>query len=324
MPHKIIAKKALSFILRFGLVAFCLVYVLWGLDWGQFALALKSFGLTALLVSMLYSFVPYVPLAIRFNCLTNSAAGFLNSLKASVFCLGINNMFPAKLGEVAKAFYLRRKTGIPLGQGLGLIFWERFADLNCLLLLGLFTAASMGSNIALAPLIAVVGALWAGVLLIRFAPQSAQFFMRFVPGQRLKSLFTDIIQQLQERKSPAFFLKLSSLSLLFWIANMSVSFMIIFWVAQVDITYAQGLTVFVVATLGFATPSSPGALGVVEAAFVLAMSWFGVDKPQALAVALLFRIATFIPPTLAALYVMMQSGLNVKSIRCTQEEEAGQ
>jgi len=320
----VLAKKLLGFVLRFGLVGLCLVYVLWGMDWGQFGQALQKFGPWALLGTLAYSFVPYIPLALRFSFLTRGVAGFTTSLKACVFCLGINNMFPAKLGEVAKAFYLRRKTGINLGHGLGLIFWERFADLNCLLLLGLITAAFMNSPMALAPLAVVVGGLWACVLLIRHVPRSRDLFLKLVPGARLKTLTSEIFLQLQERKPASFVLGLGGYSALFWIGNVSVNFLVIFWVAQLDISYAQALTVFVVATLGFATPSSPGALGVVEAAFVLSLSWFGVGKPQALAVALLFRVATFIPPTLAALYVLAESGLSVKNMREHNEQEPGE
>lgn len=318
-----IPKKLLTFFLRFGLVGLCLLYVLWGMDWGQFGQALKKFGPLALIGTLAYSFVSYIPLALRFNFLTKGVAGFLTALKASVFCLGINNMFPAKLGEVAKAFYLRRKTGIPLGHGLGLIFWERFADLNCLLLLGLVTAAFMNSPMALAPLVVVVGCLWIGVLLIRHVPRAGDVFLKLVPGGRLKSLCSEVMLQLKEKKPLSFLLGLSGYSALFWAGNVSVNFLVIYWVAHLDITYAQALTVFVVATLGFATPSSPGALGVVEAAFVLSLSWFGVGKPQALAVALMFRIATFIPPTLAALYVLAESGLSMKGIRERNEQEMG-
>lgn len=321
MPLKKYTKKLLSFFIRFGLVGFCMLYVIWGMDWGQFTVALRTFGLWALLITLAYSFVPYLPLAVRFNFLTNNEAGFMTSLKASVFCLGINNMFPAKIGEVAKAFYLRRKTCIPLGRGLGLIFWERFADLNCLLAMGLFTAASMGSSVALVPLAIVVGGLWGCVFLIRYVPRSRDFFLKLVPGQKLKVLCADVFAQLQVKRTPGFYFGLSGYSALFWLGNVSVNFLVVFWVAQLDITYAQALTVFVVATLGFATPSSPGALGVVEAAFVLSLGWFGVDKPHALAVALLFRVATFIPPTLAALYVLAESGMSMKGIKKQSEEE---
>ncbi len=314
-------KKILSLFLRFGLVGLCMLYVLWGLDWGQFLDALKTFGPLALVLSLCWSFAPYVPLAMRFNWLTKGEAGFLTALKASVFCLGINNIFPAKLGEVAKAFYLRRKTGVSLGQGLGLIFWERFADLNSLLLLGILTAAFMRSLEFLAPLALVVGVLWAGVILLKISHKSRELLLRFVPGQRLKLLATEVMQQLHEPKGAGFYVALTGYSAVFWVMSVSVSFLVVLWVAQVNITIPQALTVFVMATLGFAAPSSPGALGVVEAAFVLSLGWFGVGKGQALAVALLFRVISFIPPTMAALYVLAESGLSMKGIREQSEEE---
>jgi len=307
--------KIIKLLLRVLLIGACLVYAFWGVDWVQFGVALKGFGLLSLVVSFLYSFVTYIPLALRFRYLTGNAIGFWVSLKASIFCLGVNNMLPAKLGEVAKVFYLRRKSEISLGQGLGMVFWERFADLNCLLGMGVVSAVALKSTMALIPLVTVVGGLWVFVLLFRFFPATATWAVKLVPTEQLRLLCSEVIHQLQARMRPGFFSILSGWTLLFWLGNLSVSLLVLLWVGHLDLPFTHALSVFVFVTLGFAMPSSPGGLGVVEAAFVLSLGLFGVPKAEALALALFFRFISYVPPTLGALYVMTESGLSFKNIR---------
>ncbi len=314
--------KLLKNVLQIVLVAGCFVYVFWDIDFSKFLISFKEFGIIPILGALIYSGLPYLVLGQRFNFLTHYTAGFLTALKASVFCLGINNIFPAKLGEVAKAFYLRRKTGISIGKGLGMVFWERFADLNVLLFLGIVSALLMKVTTALVPLAVVVGAIWCFIILFRFYPALADFCLKFVPGQRLKLLFSEVLQQLQGRMSKGFFFWLTAYSILFWLANLTVSAVVLYWVGQLDLTFPQMLTVFVVVTLGFAAPSGPGAIGVVEAAFKFTLATlFKVPVEQALAIALVFRFISFVPPTLAALYVLAESGLSMKGIRERNEEE---
>ncbi len=308
--------------LQIALVAGCFVYVFWGIDLSKFLVSFKQFGIFTILGALVFSIVPYLILGVRFNFLTDYKAGFLNALKASVFCLGINNIFPAKLGEVAKVFYLRRKTGISIGKGLGMVFWERFADLNMLLILGIISALLMKVTTALVPLAIVVGGIWCFIILLKLFPKAADFVSKLIPSERLKLLFNEVMQQLHGRMSKGFFFWLTGYSILFWLGNLAVSVVVLAWVGQLHLSFPQMLTVFVVVTLGFAAPSGPGAIGVVEAAFKFTLATlFKVPVEQALAIALVFRFISFVPPTLAALYVLAESGLSMKGIREQKEEE---
>jgi uncharacterized membrane protein YbhN (UPF0104 family) len=53
-------------------------------------------------------------------------------------------------------------------------------------------------------------------------------------------------------------------------------------------------------------PSTPGAIGVYEASTVLALSWFGIEKEQALGIALFNHALQFIPTTLLGLAVFIK------------------
>ncbi len=313
-------RKAAGIILKWGLVLGCMVYVFWDIEWGEFWESFKTIGVWPILGALAYSLVQYIPVAFRLNFLTRFRAGFLTSLKASVFCLGINNILPAKLGEVAKAFYLRKKSNIQLGEGLGLIFWERLFDLNMLLVLGVLAALMLGQAKVVLPLALVVGALWGFVIVLRMAPKTKDLILKILPGEKVKLLARDAMAQVLEQGKPRFFGVLGLYSLVAWIGFYSMYYVVLQLVGGLDLTPAQVLAVFVGATFGMAMPSTPSAVGPFEAAFVFALGLFDVAKGPALALAITMRICIFVPPVLAALYVMAQSGMSLKGIRQHGEE----
>ena len=82
----------------------------------------------------------------------------------------------------------------------------------------------------------------------------------------------------------------------------------------------QALAVFILSALGMAMPSTPGAVGVFEAAIVFGLNHlFNVDKELALAIGLLIHMMQYIPTTAAGLVVLARSGLSLKSIRQSDE-----
>jgi uncharacterized protein (TIRG00374 family) len=58
---------------------------------------------------------------------------------------------------------------------------------------------------------------------------------------------------------------------------------------------------FAVARLAGAIPITPGSLGTFDAAFISLMTTFGARSSQALTVDLLWRIATYLAPTLCGI-----------------------
>jgi len=70
----------------------------------------------------------------------------------------------------------------------------------------------------------------------------------------------------------------------------------------VHLPLATWFVVVLVARLAGLLPSTPGQFGVVEAGVVLALAALGVNRNEALAVALLYHLAHFVPITLVGLW----------------------
>jgi len=223
---------------------------------------------------------------------------FRDCVKAELLCLGANNIFPAKAGEVIKAAYISRKNTIPFAAALGIVFWERFFDVNMLLLIGVWTAWTLSIDSGLLTGILVLAAIWIALLIAKKYPA---FFPALFSKIKAKKL-NDFIATLQEEVNSNMTLKslswLAASTALVWTFYAAGGIFSYKYVAELNVTITQGLCIFAISSLGMLLPSTPGAIGVYEASTVLALSWFGIEKEQALGIALFNHALQFIPTTL--------------------------
>lgn len=75
--------------------------------------------------------------------------------------------------------------------------------------------------------------------------------------------------------------------------------------AHLDLPFAASWAVLAFLGLGVSLPSSPGFVGVVQAAGVLALALFGVPRTEALSFSLLLHASQFFPVTLVGLAFLL-------------------
>jgi len=313
-------KKTLSLVLRVILVAGCLVYAFWGIDFRELGLTFTRFSIPAILVTVLVSLVGYWAMAVRMNFLSGYRFGNWVGLKAFLLSMAVNNVAPAKLGEVAKAFYLRKESGFSLSQTLSMVFWERFFDLNAILAMGLAVAFHFRLKMAFFPLAVGVGGIWLCLLVIRVWPAKAERLIALIPFERAREFILEVKLQLVHQVTLRYLVILGCYTAVVWIFYAVPTFMTILWVAGLKLTMGQTLAVFIISSLGMAMPSSPGAVGVFEAAVIFGLGLFKVDKELALAIGLLIHMMQYIPTTVSGLLVLAKSGLSLKSLKHREAE----
>ncbi|MFZ5428039.1 MAG: lysylphosphatidylglycerol synthase transmembrane domain-containing protein [Thermodesulfobacteriota bacterium] len=318
-----ITKKTLSLALRAGLVCACLTYAFWGINFGELWKAFGRFDAFAILVTTVLSFVGYGAMAVRMNFLSGYTCGNKVGMKAFLLSMAVNNVVPAKLGELAKAFYLRKECGYSLSQSISMVFWERFFDLNAILGMGLLVAFHFKLKMAFVPLAVGVGTIWACLFFVRKWPEKAERLVAFVPFARLREFIMEVKLQLVHSVTLRYLIVLGFYTVLVWLLYAIPTFLTIYWVAGLKLTMGQTLAVFILSALGMAMPSSPGAVGVFEAAVIFGLGLFKVDKELALAIGLLIHMMQYIPTTITGLMVLAKSGLSLKTIRRSDEELEG-
>ncbi|MDX1592676.1 MAG: lysylphosphatidylglycerol synthase transmembrane domain-containing protein [Gammaproteobacteria bacterium] len=308
-------RRWLGRLLRILLVAVCIAYAVWNVD--PTALARTLGGIDPLRVTLvtLFTGLGYIALAFRLRHLSHHRLPLGTGLAASLVALGVNNLLPAKLGEVAKALYLRERGAMPFSESVVIVGWERFFDLNVLVLMALAGASSYLDPSLLAPAVVALLVAWGmawGV--IRFATPVRSAIAR-LPSSRLRAFLHDVHAHLDTRMVRGTLLGTAVLSVVVWLLYAGGFWLVLAWIFELRLTTAEILVVFVVAASGMALPSSPGALGVYEAAIVLALGWFGVAREQALAAALVMHAIQYLPTTLLALGVLARSRIRLDRLR---------
>jgi uncharacterized membrane protein YbhN (UPF0104 family) len=308
-------RHVLSLAARFGLAAACLGYALWGVDFSRLWQVLAELRVRDMLLYALAVLASTVLPGLRLRFLTGNHITPATGLQACLLGLGVNNVLPARLGEMAKAMYLRREASLSLGQALEAVFWERFFDLSALLCLGVAVAALLGQSLILYPLLALVGGGWAFLGLLRLRPGAAHACLKLVPGERLRLFAGEMLGLLEARLRADFLLRLAGWTALTWVGFVGTCGLGLCLLAGFPFDATLVLTVFAVITLGFALPAAPGGMGVYEASAVLALGWFGVDRERAFAVGLALHMLQYLPVTLAGLWVLAASGLSLADLR---------
>ncbi|GFK95859.1 hypothetical protein NNJEOMEG_03732 [Fundidesulfovibrio magnetotacticus] len=314
-----LVKKTVSLALRVGLVGACLVYAFWGVNFRELGGAFARFDATALVVSTLFSFLGWGAMALRMHFLSGYTCGNWVGLKAFVLSMAVNNVVPAKLGELAKAFYLRKECGYSLSQSISMVFWERFFDLNAILAMGLVVAFHFKLKMAFFPLAVGVGSIWACLFFVRKWPEKAEKIIALVPVARLREFIYEVKLQLVHGVTLRYLIGLGFYTALVWALYAIPTFMVISWVAGLQLTMGQILAVFILSALGMAMPSSPGSVGVFEAAVIFGLGLFKVDKELALAIGLVIHMMQYIPTTVTGLMVLAKSGLSLRNLRRSGE-----
>jgi len=239
---------------------------------------------------------------------------------AEVLLIGqmLNIVVPARVGEVARIFFVGRLQGRSRARTLGTIAVEKWLDIVMLLLLLLLVPAFISlppwfrdSRGALA---AFVIAFFAAALLISYGKDwlltLVQLLSHFLPESwrgRVHRAADLALGSLDVLRSPWVGLQLQGWSLIIWSLSILVNY-VIFLALGLSLPFAAALFLLAVLQVGVAVPSAPGKLGVFHYLCILALGVFGLEKGAALGYAVLLYFVVFGPPSLlGALFLWWES-----------------
>ncbi|HUR84632.1 MAG TPA: lysylphosphatidylglycerol synthase transmembrane domain-containing protein [Solirubrobacteraceae bacterium] len=217
-----------------------------------------------------------------------------------------NNILPARAGEAARIIALHAKAGTPRAETIGTVVIERVFDLLALLVL-LFASYPLLPEISwlkAAALFGVAVVLVAGTLvsvLVRYEERAVRRLLsplRRLPGadvgERVEFAAVNATRGLLALRDPRVALRGMALTIASW-AALGVSFWILTLAFDLGLPLVAGMLVVVAINLSLVLPSSPAALGVFEAATVVALRAFDVPQADALSYALVLHLLNFVP-----------------------------
>lgn len=216
-----------------------------------------------------------------------------------------NAILPARAGEAAKTVALNRSAGTPVAEAIGTILIERVYDvLSLVLLLFLMVPALpavswlQAAGIVAAALLAVL--VLVSVILLRYGERPICALMRplervrFIPREFIERAPQQFVHGLAGLLRPRVALAGFAWTTGSWVV-LGVSYWLVMVAFDLHLSPLAGLLVVIGIGLAMVLPSSPGALGVFEAATVIVLKAYGVDNSVAFSYALLLHALNIIP-----------------------------
>jgi glycosyltransferase 2 family protein len=212
---------------------------------------------------------------------------------------------------------LNRRAGTSIAEASATVVLERAYDILCLLLL-LFVATPWLPSIswlraaALLGIIVAAGLACAIFILARWGVRPVHFALK--PLQRLPFLSTERIAQVGDRigeglaaaRQPRLVLAAFGLTTIGWLAAALADWFVMrgFHLA---LPFAAALLVVIATNVAQILPSSPAAVGVFEAATLVALKPYHVSDSRALSYALVLHVLNFVPFIVAGPLLLRQT-----------------
>ncbi len=304
-----------------SLVALAIVFSM--LDLRKFILAIQQADLRFLLAGILAEILWLTVRGFFWRTLLQNKATYKDSFITINEGYLLNNILPFRLGEIGRAFLMGQKAHLDFWQVIPSIIIERSLDLA--FAVGIFLSTlpfvigvTWAKQAAIAIGIIVLTGLGVIYILARNRPQVLGWINQV--GER-----ATIVKKMAGRRVVAFFDGLEILTdgrlflrALGWEAlNWLIAILQYYLFLRAFFPEASllwGLFALGVGALGIAAPSSPGAIGVFEAALVGALFVFGVDASSATAFALAVHFTTYIITGLIGGYGLYTDGESLSGL----------
>jgi glycosyltransferase 2 family protein len=302
--------------------------------WGE----LKKSNLPLLLLAAVGGTLVFPIRALRWRTILQPVAdvSFGPLWRSTAIGMMVNNVLPARAGEIARAFALTREAPVPFSSAIASLAVDRVFDAITVLLLASAAMldpkfpseatiagqpiSSWASGTGLIVLVAL-GGLYSLVFFPAYLVRLFELFSRKVApsieerGRQALLSFSDGLSVL---RNPKHFLAVLAWAILHWMVN-ALAFWIGMIAVGIDIPYSAVLFIQALIALGVAVPSAPGFFGLFEKLSVVSLALFGVGAAAATSWAIGYHILSFIPITVIGAYYFASLGLKFREISASTD-----
>lgn len=237
-----------------------------------------------------------------------------------------NNILPARLGDVVRAYLLSRRAKLPATATFSNVLLERIID-------GCTVIALLSGVLIFAPpdndWVGPLGASMAGLFFLALgacvllATKPELFwkllgpFLRRLPkglASKVENKLDLLLRGIQVLAQPSTMLRIALISLLIW-GSEAVIYLVCQQAFGLTIPLSGGILVMAVLTLGLTAPSGPGFVGVFEGLIVASVSLYGVAPSEGLAFAIAMHLIHYVPVTVIGVAYVWRTGLQLRQLR---------
>ncbi len=271
--------------------------------------------------------VGLIGMALRWRVLSTGGAFSSPPVSAyvqAILCAqGVNNVLPARSGDVVRIVWLGRGTGTGAAAATASMLADRAFDVLALgLVIGIgFAFVPSETWVTVVGLAALAGCVALGAAWVacrRFAGRRASDAP--TPAGRVRRQFTRFAMTLGVLVTWRRAAEAAG-----WTAVIWVTWTLGAWaVAQaigIDVTPAELMFVGAVLNVGLAIPSSPGFVGTYQWLIVAGLGLFAIGATQAFAFSVLLQLTWFVPQTVVGLILLPRLGMTFRALRHAGEPQ---
>jgi len=238
----------------------------------------------------------------------HSELSYSHVFKSIILGFAGNNVLPARGGELVRMEYFSRKTSIPRITSLSSIMVEKIIDAGILLLflaiVRFFIPTEkqiITDTLTLVSFI-IIPFLLALIIIRIFGAKISSWLECHSNGliQKIKPLFDNFYTSILFFKLDKKVLFILLLSFAIWICE-GIVFIIAMYGMIPEVSNQAiviGILALTIVNFAIIVPSSPGYIGVFQAAIMIALTAFGIQESQSFAVAVVVHASQFFPITL--------------------------
>lgn len=253
-----------------------------------------------------------------------------------------NNIFPARLGEVLRAVFLKRRENVPISASLATIIVERIFDgvvmlafifLNLSELAKLTHDSGFVGNIQQVAIIGTgvfIGALAVFLLAAMFPQITAKigewFITRLLPAalqEKTLGLMHKFLAGLESLRSPFNVLMVFFTSVIIWLLE-TAKYWFVMHAFNFTVSFFALMLMNGIVNLATTIPSAPGYVGTFDAPGIAVLVAYGVNHAVAAGYTLVLHAALWLPITLLGLMYFVvylsQEGMSWREVFAWKDE----
>jgi uncharacterized protein (TIRG00374 family) len=249
----------------------------------------------------------------------------------SVLVIGlmVNNLFPAKMGELARGYLMGEKENLSKTLCLSTVVVEHLLDILILLIFFLLLLPSVSLPEWLRTSGTLVGITAVGIIIILFlVMRREEKFLGWIsrlltrlPERlrgKLQSILNNVFQGMRVVSGRYIFYAFGAL-LGMWLTVFMVSYTLLI-ACGLSVPFQAAVMVVVFVAFGKIIPSSPGAIGTFHYLVILVLMSFQVSKEVALGYAIVWHAFSFLVEVSLGLAFLFAGNLSLVRITRRAEE----
>ena len=284
---------------------------------------IKSANIFYLILSMVVGVLLLFLRSFRWRMLTKeySDYGLMNFFSATNIGLTINNVLPFRAGDLAQAYSLSKKIGLPKSLTFSTVLMERFMDffppIIFIIIGSFFVILPKEVSLPLAGLV-LFGLIFSMILLIKFKNMILNLLDKFSLKHKTFLKAYNVIKNfyvgIENFKNIKLLIRIIPLTFLLWTGYSIAAYLCCLSLGITLPSVWASFLVQAIIVLSVLVPSSPGYIGTWEAMSIFALKIFKIKESTGFTFGLIFHVVGVIPIIIFGTYYLFKEFSIIKTV----------